>query len=308
MGLSARPTAFGGTRHLVFLHGRNQQEKSGRLQELRRDWTAGLNHGLTRAESTPIDPADVWFPYYGDELIRALKEHESVARSYNSYEEAAGHVAEALAPAGPARSTYEELIASAAAKAGMPREDGLATEGAFGGALVGALQRQLSWLAAKTDVDEWVIATTLRDVAAYLSNPGVREAVLDTVLNTMPTSGELVLVTHSLGTVVGMDLISRLTPDLDITLLVTAGSPLGLDTVYQRLLVAGPKRPERVAHWLNAWCPTDGVAIGCPLGDDWQGELTEVAVDNARDRAHNIDEYLAHPEVAAAIGRGVGMG
>ncbi|WP_406251984.1 serine protease [Streptomyces atratus] len=297
VGLSARRTAFGGGRHLAFLHGRSQQGKDP--EQLRRDWTAGLNRGLTRAGITPIDPADTWFPYYGDRLTQVIRRHEAIPRSFE--ELAAAPVAEACAPAGPARSTYEQLIAEAARKSDMPREDRLATE-RFGGSLVGDLQQQLSWLAAKTDLDEWVIATILRDVAAYLDDPGVRDAVLDCVLETMPTSGELVLVTHSLGTVVGMDLITRLSPELDLTLLVTAGSPLGLDTVYSRLLVGGPKRPERVAHWLNAWCPTDAVAIGCPLGARWQGELTDLAVANARDRAHSIEEYLGQQEVATRIG------
>jgi hypothetical protein len=50
------------------------------------------------------------------------------------------------------------------------------------------------------------------------------------------------------------------------------------------------------------------VAIGCPLSGTWAGELTDVAVTNARDRAHDIEEYLTHPEVAAEIGRFVGHG
>jgi hypothetical protein len=85
--------------------------------------------------------------------------------------------------------------------------------------------------------------------------------------------------------------------------LTTAGSPLGLDSVYKRLLVGGPKRPDVVADWLNAWSPADAVAIGCPLADDWADGLTDVAVVNARDRAHSIAEYLSHPEVAGEIGR-----
>lgn len=62
-------------------------------------------------------------------------------------------------------------------------------------------------------------------------------------METMPTSGEPVLVTHSLGTVVGMDLLTRLTDDIDPVLLVTAGSPLGLDGVNERLLTRGPHQP-----------------------------------------------------------------
>ncbi|KPC64244.1 trypsin-like serine peptidase [Streptomyces chattanoogensis] len=299
-GLRARSTAFGGTRHLVFLHGRSQQNKDP--EALRRNWTAGLNHGLTRAGIAPIDPADAWFPYYGDRLMDALERNEAVPRHFE--ELTTGATAEAFAPAGTARDTYEQLIAEAAAKADMPRDGLLATEG-FGSKLVGALQGQLSWLAAKTDLDEWVIATILSDVAAYLDNQHVRQAVLDCVLETTPSSGNLVLVTHSLGTVVGMDLIRKLPEELAVDLLVTVGSPLGMNAVYDRLLVPGAKRPERVTDWFNAWCPTDTVTVGCPLGDTW-GKLTEVAVANARDRAHDIQEYLAHPEVAAGVGRAIG--
>lgn len=303
VGLRARPTAFGGKRHLVFLHGRSQQKKDP--EKLRRDWSAGLNHGLTRAGMTPVDPADTWFPYYGDTLAGAVRQAESVPRPYA--ESAPGSTAEACAPTGPARSTYEQLIAEAASQAYLPQPGETADEG-LGGTLVGVLQRQLSWLAAKTDLDEWLIATVLRDVAAYLDEPGTRDAVLDAVLASVPASGELVLVTHSLGTVVGMDLITRLAPDVDVALLVTAGSPLGLDTVRSRLLPGATGQPERTYAWVNAWCPTDAVAIGCPLGAVWKNRLTDLAVVNAGDRAHDIEEYLAHAEVAAEIGRHVGTG
>jgi endonuclease G, mitochondrial len=118
----------------------------------------------------------------------------------------------------------------------------------------------------------------------------------------MPRTGRLLLVSHSLGTVVAMDLLTRLDPRVEVDLLVTAGSPLGMDSVHHRLLTGGPRRPDRVAHWFNAWCPVDPVAVGCPLNDHWQGELVEAPVANPADRAHDIEEYLAHPEVARAIG------
>jgi pimeloyl-ACP methyl ester carboxylesterase len=178
---------------------------------------------------------------------------------------------------------------------------GPATTEGFGAGLVGALHRPLSWLAARSDLDEWTIATFLRDVDLYLGDSAVRQAVLDSVMETMPTSGELVLVTHSLGTVVGMDLLARLPDGLDPVLLVTAGSPLGLDGVNERLLTRGPHQPPRVRDWVNVWCPTDAVAIGCPLEDERWGKLTQLAVSNGRDRAHKIDEYLGHPGPAREI-------
>ncbi|MFE7331289.1 hypothetical protein ACFU8W_41565 [Streptomyces sp. NPDC057565] len=70
----------------------------------------------------------------------------------------------------------------------------------------------------------------------------------------------------------------------------------------RRLLSGGPTSPEKVADWLNAWCPTDAVAVGCPPADDWADSPTDLAVVNARDRAHGIGEYLSHAAVARSIG------
>ncbi|MFD5949566.1 trypsin-like serine peptidase [Streptomyces collinus] len=299
-GLRARATAFGGRRHLVFLHGRDQQDNYP--DELRRTWTAGLNRGLTLAALPPLDPEDVWFPFYGTRLHALVSGRESTAGPIGLDQVSAAAAAEAFAAQSPTGS-YERLLYEAAARAGMPQNGPATTEG-FGAGLVGVLHRPLSWLAAKSDLDEWTIATFLRDVDLYLGDGAVRQAVLDSVMETMPAGGELVLVTHSLGTVVGMDLLTRLPESLDPVLLVTAGSPLGLDGVNERLLTRGPHQPPRVRDWVNVWCPTDTVAIGCPLEDERWGKLTQLAVPNGRERAHKMDEYLGHPGPAREI-RGV---
>lgn len=297
VGLRARGTAFGGRQHLVFLHGRDQQEHEP--DDLRRTWTAGLNRGLTLAGLPPLDPEDAWFPFYGTRLHDLVSGRESTAEPIGLDRVSAAAAAEVFAAESPTGS-YEQLLYEAASRAGMPQNGPATTEG-FGAGLVGALHRPLSWLAARSDLDEWTIATFLRDVDLYLGDSAVRQAVLDSVMETMPTSGELVLVTHSLGTVVGMDLLARLQDGLDPVLLVTAGSPLGLDGVNERLLTRGPHQPLRVRDWVNVWCPTDAVAIGCPLEDERWGKLTQLAVSNGRDRAHKIDEYLGHPGPAREI-------
>ncbi|MFC3346521.1 trypsin-like serine peptidase [Streptomyces echinoruber] len=298
-GLRARDGAFGGRRHLVFLHGRSQEGKDP--ENLRREWVAGLNQGLVRAGLPPVDPADVWFPYYGDRLVQALSAREAVPRVTES---TSLSPAEVVAPAAPtARAVYEELVGEAADRWNIPPERQPGAERVGRDDVVGRLRRQLGWLAARSDLDAWSIALVFHDVAAYLDDRRIRDSVLDCVLETMPEEGELVFVTHSLGTVVGLDLTTRLSPAVRPVHLTTAGSPLGLDSVYKRLLVGGPKRPDVVADWLNAWSPADAVAIGCPLADDWADGLTDVAVVNARDRAHSIAEYLSHPEVAGEIGR-----
>lgn len=291
-GLAADPGAFGGRVHLVFLHGRGQQGHDPEL--LRRYWTAGLNGGLTRAGLPTIAPADVCFPFYGDRLAEALRPSRPAP---HSLEEIVADPIDAAAPAPyETRRLYEQMIVEAAATAGMPGAQGPARERA-----ADVVHGGLSWLAAVTDLDRLGIAAIFADVAAYLGDQGVREAVLDQVLRETPRDGSLVVVSHSLGTVVALDVLTRLGPSVDVGLLVTAGSPLGLDTVYERLLAGGPRRPGQVAHWFNVWCPTDPVTIGCPLSDDWRGELVETCVTNPMSRVHDIEEYLAHPEVAREI-------
>jgi len=303
VGLRGAPR---GDTHVVYLHGRSQQGKDpGRL---RRAWSAGLNRGLTLAGLPPIDPNEPWFPFYGDRFAEVLRTRESLeaAPSYESVCESLTCTgpAEALAPtAGSTRQVYEGLLAEAARHAGMPELPPVAQEGigGWGAGAVGKLQRQLSWLAGRSGLDGMLIALVFRDVAAYLDRRDIRESVLEVVMDTVPTSGRMVLVSHSLGTVVAMDLLTRLDPAVEVTLLVTAGSPLGLDSVYQRLLSAGPHRPERLGRWVNVFCPPDPVAIGCPLGDTWTGQLAEIVTDNPKERAHSIEEYLSHPGVARSI-------
>jgi endonuclease G len=83
--------------------------------------------------------------------------------------------------------------------------------------------------------------------------------------------------------------------------LVTAGSPLGMDSINKRLLSGGPHPPGRIGAWTNVWCAADAVAIGCPLQTAWGPIVTEVVTDNPKDRAHDIEEYLADGRVAATV-------
>ncbi|MEU0427146.1 serine protease [Streptomyces canus] len=299
-GLRARSTPAGAKRHLVFLHGRRQHGKDP--EALRREWTAGLNQGLTRAGKATVDPVDVVFPFYGDLLGRVMGWTEAVGGAAEAFRGAVER-GEPIGPsavemfAAEAPGVYEQLLIQAATEAGMPQDGLVATEG-IGSALATRFQQALSWLTARTGLDEWTIATAFRDVSRYLSDDEVREEVLGTVRDAMPTQGEVVLVTHSLGTVVGMDLIHQ--NSLDVTLLVTAGSPLGMDAVNGNLRAGGPHVPK-ARGWTNVWCPTDAVAIGCPLKDPGWGQLTQLAVANGIGRAHSIAEYLAHAGVADAI-------
>lgn len=295
---SSRP--YGGDVELVFLHGRSQQGFDPEV--LRRSWTAGLVEGLTLAGLRPLSPNQAWFPFYGDAFAAALAREVAPIGSLDPT-----NAAEAMAPSAPStRSVYEELIGEAAERGGLTPELARAEDESLLGGFVDRLQKQLSWIASHSGLDELLIAAIFKDVAAYLDGGKMRDLVLNTVMETMPPSGRVVLVSHSLGTVVAMDLLTRLPREVEIVQLVTAGSPLGMDGVFKRLLDGELHRPERVRDWVNAWCPADPVAIGCPLGDSWGPGITEVITNNPKERAHSIAEYLANARVALAVGSVLG--
>ncbi len=181
IGLRAPENAFGGRRHMVFLHGRSRQGKDP--VDLRRGWTGGLNHGLTRAGLPTVAPENVWFPFFGDRIVEAIGRHEAIPASYADAPAVAAAEAYAFESA---NGTYEQLVLEAAVLAGMPQNGQPTTEN-FGSMLVGSLQGALGWLAARTDVDALTIATIFRDVDAYLRDDDIRRAVLDCVAETLPT-------------------------------------------------------------------------------------------------------------------------
>ena len=94
----------------------------------------------------------------------------------------------------------------------------------------------------------------------YTKNPQVRAWVLHRILKQLPESGRLVIVGHSLGSVIAADLVRRLPVDLEVAGMVTIGSPLAqktFDIEGLRTSLAAP--PKNLAWWVNLWSTADPV-------------------------------------------------
>ena len=155
------------------------------------------------------------------------------------------------------------------------------------------------------------LAVRLLDQAyAYLRKPQASLAV-DTLVRPALDAGPMVLVTHSLGTVVSFKLLRRLatsgTP-VQVPLYVTLGSPLTLATV-QRALGPSFATPTGIRRWINARDPDDLISLNRGLG----APLFSTSIENIADfenpgaDAHAIPGYLAHPPVANAIAAALGV-
>jgi PGAP1-like protein len=287
------------TATMVFIHGRGQEFKDPAV--LVRDWQAGLAAGLIKADMPQLAGMPAVFPFYANLLYQITAQ---VAQDPIQLEALPAGRDEA----GPLHPYLPEDV-------GRLERELLTNMAGATGAAVGEEERldldrilswsgardALTWIALHTRVDQAIIADHLRDVAVYLTR--ARSQILDLVKNAIPAAVPIVLVSHSLGTVVARDLLDDAQVRERAAFWVTVGSPLGLDAVQKNLLTKGAHNPG--VNWLTAYDVHDVVALGHPLLPAWGPPLRDIEVDNG-DSPHSIERYLGHPEVAGPIGTAVG--
>jgi hypothetical protein len=135
----------------------------------------------------------------------------------------------------------------------------------------------------------------------YLEDEATRANTLHRVLAELPDSGPIVLLAHSLGTVIAADLLTRLPSDAEVVGAITVGSPaglLGVHTGSDRLEVL--REPlSQVAWWVNVWGGADPVTglRGISHRFPW---VLDIALPGVR---HPMENYLGSATVAGAVGR-----
>lgn len=159
----------------------------------------------------------------------------------------------------------------------------------------------------------WPIGDVIVDVAEampyfaqarnYLTKPRIRAQVLTRVLSRLPDSGRLVIVGHSLGSVIAADLVRRLPADLQVVGMVTIGSPLGNPSFQVDRLAAVLKAPPpNLAWWVNFWNPRDPVTAGRGVSSAFPWMLDCRTHSPANLHVHDAETYLDNKRVAEAVG------
>lgn len=155
-----------------------------------------------------------------------------------------------------------------------------------------------------TIVDAAVISPFFTQANNYLKKPQIRAQVLNRILSTLPESGRLVIVGHSLGSVIAADLLRHLPAWLEVAGMVTIGSPLANGNFdVDRLRETLKEPPTNLAWWVNFWNPNDPVAArrGVSSVIPWTTDFRTNA-KNSLVTAHDAKEYLSNEAVATAIG------
>lgn len=144
---------------------------------------------------------------------------------------------------------------------------------------------------------------------AYIRNQHIHDEVNKRVRPLFEDDEPMIVVSHSLGTIVAYSLLrefARNNRPRQSPLLVTLGSPLGIDSVRKGF--AKPRiRPANVQRWVNGADPEDFVALRAELTNDTFGPGIEnyADIDNGYDDPHDILQYLKDPRISNAIAQAI---
>lgn len=137
----------------------------------------------------------------------------------------------------------------------------------------------------------------LAPVRHYQHDQRRRWAAQASVIRQLPPRGDIILVAHSLGSVVARDILPKLPNALTVQLLLTIGSPLALRNLGKEDPDAFPF--DRVGAWLNFYDPRDVVTVGRGVA---ARHTAAIDIPVCTDWAHDAVGYLSAKAVAATIG------
>ena len=138
-------------------------------------------------------------------------------------------------------------------------------------------------------------------VRKYQHEKNSRFAAQRAVLRQLPKTGSIILVAHSLGSVLAVDLLLRLPENLHVDLLLTIGSPLAI----KRIGHAGFETEfpyDRVGGWVNLYDSGDLVTIGRGVSRRFPA-ASDVAIQTGE--AHDAVAYMSNSAAAALVGHTV---
>jgi hypothetical protein len=282
---------------LVFIHGRSQQGKSS--EELIRVWRGAWDEGLLADRLTPRTNIEIKLPFYGDKLIELMNASDkgllagAQARGDISDDELA-FKAQFLNEVAAAKGIGPATIAACGDAAAIPARE----RGPLNWKWVQAILRAVD----PTPLGDFSLDQFTHDVFVYLHSPTIRQAI-DAVVSTELQEGPCVVVGHSLGSIVGFNVLRACSPaTLKLRRYITVGCPLGVHAVQEKLDF--PLDAPCIGDWFNARDSRDVVALR-PLTPDVFPFSPAIRnkddVNNQTSNRHGIIGYLNDPVVAKEI-------
>ena len=147
----------------------------------------------------------------------------------------------------------------------------------------------------------------------------LRKRLLDELAKARNEAEKVVIVSHSMGTMVAYDVLRNCPECPQVDTLITVGSPLGVREVQDELIAidagaGGVDFPAaKLRRWINIYDPLDPVAGADPkLSNDYrpvEGKSVEdIKESNWGSWRHTITHYMAGSQFRRALGGAIGIG
>ena len=226
---------------LVVTHGRDQTFQVPATEA--RDWEDALRRGLERVEAAYHADIPVSFAFYGD----LWRPDTPGGVGERGLEETLDD---------KTRAIKLEIAHDLATAAGLPVSEA-PPDGERG--LWDNLAGTITALDNQFGLGEVILQRFLTDLAQYFADDHLRNQVLVRVAETIQAAnGPVVLLGHSMGSIVGYDLMIR-RPELPVQALVTFGSPVGTATCRKHVANAKGETPfpPSLPRWINIYYRQD---------------------------------------------------
>lgn len=261
-----------GSPTIVFLHGVGEGDPHQK-------WYEALNRGLQQAGYPGLEAVNTLAPCYADLLHLAVesqgeKRLPPVTQQHRSKAQTVRN-----------RASYDRRLASIERRL-EPAQAGSGNDFADAAANAAFAMKKF------------------RQAKQYMTVEATRRSVLNRILDQLPDEGTLILIGHSLGSVIAADLLPRLPQALQLAGMITVGSPLAQGNFDLTKLETNLKNPPSNLHWwINFWSGTDPVAArrGVSSFVPWVMDF-KVSTPLHPLEAHSAGAYLSTPQVAAAVG------
>lgn len=328
---------------IVFVHGLAKKPPPAKLAEIW-NWGLSLENPRPAVFAPPnlgLDLSTENIPhrltYYADVFYGM--DYETDFRSYyESDDERKELIAEGIDPdAPPAASAVPANNREAAFLSGLERE----LEQSF--ARIPTEPRAVSGAGGETAASEFEIASflpapvkeaiikkaamevyyylfgreyTRADGKKFATRKALRDLLLADLNAARAQAQRLVLVSHSMGTIVAYDVLRNCAECPAVDTLITLGSPLGIqevqDEVRSRTVNQIDFPAEKLGRWVNVYDPLDPVCGLDPvLGKDYRAvggkAVEDIKESNWGSWRHTITHYLAGEKLRSKLRESLGL-
>lgn len=317
---------------VVFAHGLAKKPPPAKLEEI---WLWGLERADTPPPFSGNNPGinlDVqgvkgFFTYYADVFYGESyetdfdsyyeSEHESIVQEQN-FEQVAGELVTPV-PADAEEAKFLAELERKMQQAPSP-EDPPDLE-ALPAAHEPAQFEVAAWL--PKPVKQAIIKKAAMEAYYYLFNKEyvrpsdgkkfqvrqeLRDRLIARIRQAKQEAEKVVLVTHSMGTMIAYDVLRNCDDCPSVDVLFTLGSPLGITEVQEQLSADCTRHvdfPPALRRWINVYDPLDPICGAAPKMDDYAAfegrKVEDVHESNWGSWRHTITHYFAGKQFRALL-------